>query len=140
MREGPYTVANYSSLQNLLIPHICSEEKVRCVCNKTSTKHVRFKLLRTSRKSRRNVRSPTLWSKVPKMHREKTQSNVVCLTSTRRPSWNLKPLGLRGLTSWITEYPDEAFFFYFTLSILCIFSFLVKLGYHYFNELVANVG
>ena len=70
MREGPYTVANYSSLL-LLIPHICWEEKVRCVCNKTSTKHARFKLLRSSRKSRRNVRSPTLWSKVPKILREK---------------------------------------------------------------------
>ena len=42
MREGPYTVANYSSLL-LLIPHICWEEKVRCVCNKTSSKYVCFK-------------------------------------------------------------------------------------------------
>ena len=43
-------------------------------------------------------------------------------------------LGLRGLTTWITEHPDEAFSFIF----LCIFYFQVKLGYQPFKELVAN--
>ena len=46
--------------------------------------------------------------------------------------------GLRGLSSWITEHPDEAFSFIFLLSILCSFYFQVKLGYQPFKELVAN--